>query len=788
MPKMRYLRIVAAFFTGVVLVVLSSNNLNGQTFDTISNWESIQPDWYVSTGGSAIVNNPEPDEINASERCFKVVTSQGSYDYMKLVLANPVDFDQFPHYRIKVLPPLSGGKVTLKFENENNTYAHELVESTVGGRWNDLEFDFSGFYYNNLTRMVIFFDFEGSSAGKLWYFDDVLKEIPLSPDFESNLPIVVINTNGVPVPDDPKITAHMGIIDNGPNEVNSLGDPFNSYDGFIGIEVRGQSSQMFPKKSYGIETRDATGDDLDAMVLGMPSESDWVLYAPYTDKSMLRNVVTFAMGHQMSVYCTRTVFCELVLNNDYKGVYVMMEKIKKDENRLDIASLKPDEISGNDLTGGYIIKVDKIDPGFTYGVHGWKSNPVPPYPNAMDITFQYNYPDPDDIVSQQRNYIKDFVTNAENTLASNGFASPSTGYHNYFDALSFVDFMLLCEISKEVDKYRYSTYFYKEKDSDGGKLFAGPAWDFNLGYGNVDYWPPGVDFTGWLYSMVESHDYSIMFWWKRLMEDAYFRNLAKTRWTYLRQHKLTNTSMYGVIDSLVTLVDAAKTRNYERWDILGKYVWPNYDWYDNSYEDEVSYFEDYLFNRLNWMDYNMPGNILHPGAGISAEANRIRLLLYGDYFVGDDLNTNDFTLNNASAELSIQSVQYLSPSECELVLSDNVAGQLDVSVTVDHNAINYWLDIESNKLESAGMNSLLDKLPEIVVYANDYQIRVVCDKPEHLPRSAEIFHVSGQRIDLIELEMKAENNVPLRLNQGVYLIVFDVGDKKVVKKFSVIRL
>ncbi|RKY52206.1 MAG: spore coat protein CotH, partial [Candidatus Neomarinimicrobiota bacterium] len=78
---------------------------------------------------------------------------------------------------------------------------------------------------------------------------------------QSNLPIIVINTFSREIPDEPKITAHMGIINN-ENQPNHISDPFNEYDGYIGIETRGSSSQMFPKKSYSIETRDEIGNNL----------------------------------------------------------------------------------------------------------------------------------------------------------------------------------------------------------------------------------------------------------------------------------------------------------------------------------------------------------------------------------------------------------------------------------------------------------------------------------------------------------------------------------------------
>jgi hypothetical protein len=775
-------------FPGLLILLLAIfNPVSSQPPDTLSNWEGIAQNWYVSTGVSEVVANPYPDAVNPSAHCFRVVTSAGMYDYMITDLAEPVNFDSYPRYRLKVLAPPTGGNVTLKFENYNNTASQELVRTAVPGQWCDLEYNFSGLEYNNLTRMVIFWDFQGNTPGIDWFIDDVLKGSAGPLNLESNLPIVVINTFGVSIPDEPKIPGHMGIIDNGPGALNNMNDPFNGFNGSIGIEIRGQSTQMFPKKSYAFETRDNTGENLDVSLLGMPAENDWILYAPYTDKSMLRNVVTFDMDHKMGNYSTRTIYCEVVINNDYKGVYVLEEKIKKDENRVDIATLKPNEISGNDLTGGYIVKVDKLDPGFAFGADGWLSAPEPSYPNAMDIIFQYYYPKPGEIVYQQRDYIRDYISTAENVLISTGFADPDIGYQKYLDAASFVDFMLLCEISKEVDKYRYSTYFYKEKNTDGGKLFAGPAWDFNLGYGNVDYWDPGISTTGWIYTDVQPHSWSIMYWWKRLMEDAYYRNLTKTRWVQLRQNILTNAAIHSVIDSILIHIDDAKDRNFVRWPILGQYVWPNYDWQNNTFEDEVDYFENFLFNRLHWMDGNLPGSVLNPWVGISAETNKITVKLFGDYFSQPMLKKNDFVLNDAPGGINIQSVEYRNASECVLTVSADITGNSGISVTISEKIINTWEDLTSNKLESAGFGDLAATLPVITIFDADQQLHIRCNLPELLPDYAEIVSITGQNLGAIKLEMEPENIVSHQLKAGIYFLVIKTRPNPKVARFVVVN-
>lgn len=408
----------------------------------------------------------------------------------------------------------------------------------------------------------------------------------------SDLPIIIINTNGQTIPDDPKMTATMSVIDNGPGNRNYLTDPYNNYNGYIGIETRGESSQMFPKKSYALETRDAAGENINVELLGFPAENDWILYAPYTDKSMMRNEITFKLSRDIGRYATRTRACEVVLNGDYQGVYTLMEKIKVDNNRVDIASLNPDEISGDDLTGGYILRVDK-----------WDNNDYPAW-SSGGIDFQYFDPGGEELVTQQQQYIRNFINAVNSSISGTNFANPETGYAKYIDVPSFIDNILLTELGKNVDGFRYSTYMYKDKDSKGGKLVLGPLWDFNLAYGNVDYntvveQPNG----GWLYN-----DYR-MFWFPRLMQDANFRNKMKTRWNSLRGNELSNTRITFLIDSMAASYAESQVRNYERWPILGTYVWPN-QYIGRTYAEEVAWFKNWIITRANWMDNNLPGTII----------------------------------------------------------------------------------------------------------------------------------------------------------------------------------
>lgn len=420
----------------------------------------------------------------------------------------------------------------------------------------------------------------------------------------SNLPIVLINTNGQSIPDEPKIQAELKIIDNGPGIRNYLTDA-PAYIGNIGIEKRGSSSQMFPKKSYGIEIWDALGNDIDTALLGMPSESDWILNANYTDKSFMRNVLAYQVWQNMGYYATRYKFVEVALNGQYIGIYIFSEKIKRDKNRLDIAKLSPDQNTGDPVTGGYIFKIDKTT---GTGGAGWTS-PFPPYahPNGQTIYFQYDYPDETDITTAQKTYIKNYVNSFETALNGFNFADTNIGFRKYAIENTFIDYFLVNEISKNVDGYRISTFLNKERDSKGGKIRMGPVWDYDIAWHNANYC--GGDITaGWAYLFPCSGDgYQIPFWWNRLLSDPLYRNRMKCRWLVLRQTFLSNAWFDTYIDTMSAQLMEAQERNFTKWPILGIYVWPNPAPYPPTYQGEINALKTWIHNRMAWLDSNISG-------------------------------------------------------------------------------------------------------------------------------------------------------------------------------------
>ncbi len=420
-----------------------------------------------------------------------------------------------------------------------------------------------------------------------WFDSDVFES--------SDLPVIMITTaNGQSIPDEPKINATMRIL-NTPGARNYITDAAE-FEGSISIETRGESSQMFPKKSYTIETIAANGDNENVALLGMPPENDWVLYAPYTDKTMMRDVLAYKMGRDLGQYAPRTRYVELLVNGVYNGVYVLIERIKVDKNRVDIASLNPDEISGDDLTGGYLLRIDKID-GNDYPA--WTSVPDPRLSNEALVDLQYFDPKGQELVTTQQNYIRSFIKQFESAISTSSYTSTRT-YKQFIDIPSFINFMIVSEIGKNVDSYKFSTYLYKDKDSNGGKLNMGPLWDFNLAFGNVDYWANSQTAPGWIFN-----DGQRVYWFRRLMNDPFFKNEFTCRWKELRADKFSDDYFKNAIDSIASHLNESQVRNYKRWPILGNYIWPN-QYVGQNYSDEVSFLKQWIQNRLTWMDNNLP--------------------------------------------------------------------------------------------------------------------------------------------------------------------------------------
>ncbi|MGB3079160.1 MAG: CotH kinase family protein, partial [Saprospiraceae bacterium] len=384
----------------------------------------------------------------------------------------------------------------------------------------------------------------------------------------------------------------------GPGLMNHLTDT-PVFDGYMGIEVRGASSQMFPKKNFGMETRDSVGGKLEVPLLGLPKEEDWILYAPYTDKSFIRDALTYKLGNDEGRYAPRTKFVELFINSDYQGVYCVEEKIKRDKNRVNIAKLTASDTTGEKKTGGYILKVDRDDGEGTFFVSQHLGTD-----QVNEVRIVYEDPSGPDLQQPQKDYIQNFFHGFESSLYGDDFQDAQKGYRRYLDVPSTVDYFIINELGHNVDGYRLSTYMYKDRDSKDSLLHFGPLWDFNLCYGNVDYCN-SQNLEGWAYDDSGACGNTPL-WWPRLLQDTFFQNKLQCRYQSLRQSVLSNTSILHYVDSMAAEFTSVVTRNYDHWPILGIYVWPN-NFVGQTYQEEIDYMKNWIAGRLAWMDDNLPG-------------------------------------------------------------------------------------------------------------------------------------------------------------------------------------
>ena len=403
----------------------------------------------------------------------------------------------------------------------------------------------------------------------------------------SNLPIIIIQTDKRTLTNREKTGATMKIIDNG-SKRNKVTDPANGYDGKIKIKLRGNSSLFFDQKRFTFETLNSDGKADNVELLGMPADNDWVLLAPYNDISMMRDVFAFDMWNNMGHWAPRTRYCEVVMNGSYIGVYILCEKIKRGENRLDIAKLKKSDTTGVDITGGYIVRIDPPDEGeksftsdvpgiITGGMGGFGGpgggfggfgGPGGGFGGHATVTWTYFYPKSDKITPEQEEYISNYIKTTEKVIQSDYFADPQKGYAKYIDVESFVDYIIHTELSLNADGLKRSTYFYKTKqneDGTGGKLHAGTVWDYNLAYGNCNF-ANGNKTDAWIYEGGETNPTPAMF--KRLMEDPAFVAKVKARWKELRKGYLSDANINRFIDERAALLKESQARQYQKYSDL----------------------------------------------------------------------------------------------------------------------------------------------------------------------------------------------------------------------------
>jgi len=431
-------------------------------------------------------------------------------------------------------------------------------------------------------------------------------------NFSSNLPIVILHTGGKYISKESPRVMHAEIheVENGRSSPNSR----ENFNGLISIHQRGSTTARLPKQSFTFHTLNEKTNQAKAALLGLPREEDWVLYAPFEDKTMMRDVLAYELARKMGQYAPRSRFVELfvcdsrkVSMSDYEGVYILMEKIKRSPERVSISKLNPEDTQEPQISGGYILKRDHDD---RYDSRFHTSHGGP---------YFFVYPDPKKITAAQRSWIKNYLNKFEAALYGEDFANPETGYAAYLDVDAFIDEHWLIEASKNVDGFRYSAFLTKDR---GGKLKPGPPWDWNRAFGNANYYGGGR-VEGWYTANLRPREIS---WYQRLREDPAFAQRCNARWMELRKSVFDPASINAMIDEMAGQLAEAQRRNYKRWPVLGQRITSNY-YVGESYEEEVRWLKKWITGRIAWIDKQVGGrkrDEVQQQNGEAGEQNRNR--------------------------------------------------------------------------------------------------------------------------------------------------------------------
>ena len=385
--------------------------------------------------------------------------------------------------------------------------------------------------------------------------------------FKSNLPIIILEVEGRINAQD-KIDAHMKVIYKEGQKQYASDSKQYSYDGPIRIKLRGNSSLGYNQKKFTLETRDAEGQELDVSLLGMPAEHDWVLLSPYADVSMMRDALAFRLWTDMGYWAPRIRMCEVVYNGEYAGIYGLAESIKVGKDRLDIANLKKKDVSGIELTGGYLLRIDTYnekDATFASDVPGIGEGGF-----TNQIVWTCRSPKKKKLQPEQFDYIKGFISDMEHCIASDNYTDPKEGYSKYINVSSFVDYFIHTELSLNPDGYKRSAYFYKTKqneDGTGGKLHAGPTWDYNLAYGMCSFCNAD-DINAWVFEGCNTNPTPQI--WKKLYLDPVFLKKVKARYAELRKTSLSEKHIFSIIDEYANQLSKVQKRHFDRYpELLG---------------------------------------------------------------------------------------------------------------------------------------------------------------------------------------------------------------------------
>jgi hypothetical protein len=366
-----------------------------------------------------------------------------------------------------------------------------------------------------------------------------------------------------------------------------------------GFHIRGSTSAQMDQPGFALQFVDGYNHEQHEPVLGMPANSDWVLYAPTSyDPVMIHNPFVHQLSRDMGRYSPRTRFLEVyfvrhagpISPRDYFGLYVLEEKIKVGKHRVAIDRLGPDDLNPPEVTGGYLLKFDRLGPGES-GLWAGGTAMVYVEPKEPVITLPQRAP--------QQAYITSYFEEFNQVLRSPQWKDPERGYRAYIDVESWIDFHVLEVLSGNVDALKFSTFFYKPR---GGKITFGPHWDFDRALGSPDYRDnfPNRWNTGRFFDAP---------WWGRLFRDPDFWQLWVDRWQELRRTLFSEANLSSLVDRLADEVREAQPREAKRWQL---------DPRGGTYQSEVDWMKNWLSQRTQFIDGQLtaPPQLSQPSGAV----------------------------------------------------------------------------------------------------------------------------------------------------------------------------
>ena len=433
-------------------------------------------------------------------------------------------------------------------------------------------------------------------------------------DFSSNLPVFVLTTPAAPT----TAWREMRVdLFEPPAGGRARLASASTFSGVGALKVRGSSTESRPKKGLTIEIQDEDGDDRAVPLLDLPADSDWILYAAFNfDHAQIRNAFIYQLGREVAVdanhhpgsYGVRTRFCEVFITRygepvsapNYVGLYSLMEKIKQGPERVNVKKIDPDATEEPEVTGGYIIKIDRADPGDT----GF---------SAGGQTLRYVEPKEDDIRANREQviWLRDFIADMAGSIAGTG-SEPLETLATHIDVQSWIDHSWLNILMMNVDAYRLSTYLHKDQ---GGKVIMGPVWDFDRSAGSTD--GRDDDPTRWS-GTGDGTNYFTYTWWTNLHRNESYVRLWETRWRELRRTLFSTEHIQALIDGMAVETAEAWVRDHERWG------------QGSTQDAAISNLKGWLKRRTDWIDgETVPRPLAQPAGGVVTPGLAVSLSIEG---------------------------------------------------------------------------------------------------------------------------------------------------------------